>query len=180
VSLRVLDALESNNHDVGKFELTDDLQAMFFIFIWICILYTGPNGSQRGPSPNNKRLLTYEWSEGAGGLTEDGVKLANRSKRAFINDLVGEGDINRQFTPYFATLIPVAKEWRILVRDDEQERQLAANENRVSKQYLTHEAIIDILSRALDSLPDRELFSLKHRMEDTSIKRGKKRRMSLG
>jgi hypothetical protein len=182
VSLRVLDVLEGEDtDDAAKFEVTDDLQAMFLVFIWICILYTGPNGEQRTPSPRDKGLLTYEWSGGGIGLTRDGVVLANRSKTTFIQD-EHDTKIDLQFTQYFDALKQVAKEWKTLVASDARERKMAIQEKREPIPYMTHEKIINILSCTLSLLPDQDtLFNVKCRAQDDNANRNpKKRRMSLG
>jgi len=117
-------------------------------------------------------LLTYEWSEGAEGLSEDRVMLARRSKESFINS--SSSPIDEQFTPYFDVLKEAAEEWRMLVREDEAHA-------RSFKPQMTHKAIIDILSHALAQLPDQDPF-LKHQLETTSIiassSSSKKRRLT--
>lgn len=169
--MRILKTLQTDPDKAIIFEVADDLQAMFFVFIWICILYIGPGGKQR-PRPGDKKLLTYEWSEGAEGLSEDRVMLARRSKESFINS--SSSPIDEQFTPYFDVLKEAAEEWRKLVREDE------ARAGSFEPQ-MTHKAIIDILSRALAQLPDRDPF-LKRQLETTSIiassSSSKKRRLT--
>jgi len=137
---------------------------MFFVFIWICILYIGPRGEKR-LQPRDKGMLTYEWSEGLG---EVRVMLACRSKESFI---AGFGSIDEQFTPYFDALKGAAKEWRNLVNEDvvhKHDEAAAAAEK--DKPQMTHNTIIDILSRALAQLPDQDPFlGLKCQLETTSI-----------
>jgi len=176
MSLRVL---ESKLHDTAKFQLADDLQAMFFVFIWTCILHTGPCGQIRAFRATARNFLAYEWSKlGAGSLSygkDYRIHLspasASISKRIFIYTSMGDGMIDDQFTRYFDALKPVAKKWRRLFSIDRfirlERMPPAAVGQPMLESALTHDAITGILSHTLDLLPDTS--SLKRGRKYTSI-----------
>ncbi|KAG2122738.1 hypothetical protein DEU56DRAFT_917711 [Suillus clintonianus] len=88
----------------------DDLESMFYIFIWICIEFRGPLGMKRilkqGPD-----WIPGQWSA-------DKFKLCCDAKTTFFwhtEHYVKE--LTEQFHPYFKKLLPVALEWYHLMRE---------------------------------------------------------------
>ncbi|KAG2109553.1 uncharacterized protein F5147DRAFT_652181 [Suillus discolor] len=73
----------------------DNLESMFYVFIWICIEFRGPLGM--------KRVLdkSHNWIPMSG----------HRSSRHAVIELTG------QIHPYFKNLIPVVLEWYYLMRN---------------------------------------------------------------
>ncbi|KAI6030964.1 hypothetical protein F5J12DRAFT_779972 [Pisolithus orientalis] len=87
----------------------DDIESLFYIFIWILILYDGPLGHKCQAISHEKTLLGL-WSEKA---AED-LKIARCAKFTFLNDL-SELRLDSEVSQYFQDLIPLANEWSILL-----------------------------------------------------------------
>ena len=89
----------------------DDIQSLFYIFIWIIIRYNGPLGCQWV----DYMTFTYDnsilsaWTEQA--LNDLGHALD--SKIAFLVDPKGT-QLQKEISPYFANLFDLANDWRRL------------------------------------------------------------------
>ncbi|KAI6144476.1 hypothetical protein BKA82DRAFT_30608 [Pisolithus tinctorius] len=86
----------------------DDIESLFYIFIWILILYDGPLGHERQDISHEKTLLGL-WSEKA---AED-LEIARCAKFTFLND-PSESRLDSEVSQYFQDLIPLANEWHVL------------------------------------------------------------------
>ncbi|KIO09339.1 hypothetical protein M404DRAFT_21903 [Pisolithus tinctorius Marx 270] len=87
----------------------DDIESLFYVFIWILILYDGPLGHERQDISHEKTLLGL-WSEKA---AED-LEIARCAKFTFLND-PSESRLDSEVSQYFQDLIPLANEWHILL-----------------------------------------------------------------
>ncbi|KAG1878543.1 hypothetical protein C8R48DRAFT_768105 [Suillus tomentosus] len=112
----------------------DDLESFFYVFTYICIKYSGPNGKEREESIHDS--LPDSWST----LNLDDCKLR---KVYFFAVSSEEARLERQIHPYFAKLIPLVKEWRAILRDNMETR-------------ITFDSIINLLEHHLATLQDDE------------------------
>ncbi|KIN93286.1 hypothetical protein M404DRAFT_36223 [Pisolithus tinctorius Marx 270] len=87
----------------------DDIESLFYIFIWILILYDGPLGHERQDISHEKTLLGL-WSEK---VAKD-LKIARCAKFTFLND-PSELRLDSEVSQYFQDLIPLANKWCILL-----------------------------------------------------------------
>ncbi|KAG2747818.1 hypothetical protein P692DRAFT_20875149 [Suillus brevipes Sb2] len=87
----------------------DDLESLFYVFAYVCIKYSGPNGRKHQESVPDS--LLDSWLN----LNLDTCKLR---KVYFFAVSMEEAHLERQFHPYFTKLIPLAKEWRAILRDN--------------------------------------------------------------
>lgn len=98
-------------------EVADDLESFFYVFMWICVLHSGPNGAVCTP-PENNTSIVQGWGEAA--MTTGGLTHAFNAKCAFVH--APNKIIDEQFTPYFQNLTYLAKEWRALVKVEDDRR----------------------------------------------------------
>lgn len=112
----------------------DDLESLFYVFAYVCIKYAGPNGKECQESVPDS--LPDSWSN----LDLDVCKLR---KVYFFAVSTEEARLEKQFHPYFAKLIPLAKEWRAILRDNMETR-------------VTFDSVIGLLQRHLATLQDDE------------------------
>ena len=96
----------------------DDLESFFYVFMWLCVLHDGPNGSVR-TWPDDEDFIIHAWGEGA--MRPGGLITARNAKSHFIYS--PNSIIDKQFTPYFDKLKALAKEWKELVKEEDQHRQ---------------------------------------------------------
>lgn len=98
-----------------KHDYKDDLESMFYVFIWTCIEYRGPLGMKRvlpKRTPGDKlNWITREWS----GCTYEQCSAAKT--RFFHHSDHYTKQLEKQFDPYFRDLLPLALEWYNLVKD---------------------------------------------------------------
>ncbi|KAI6142015.1 hypothetical protein BKA82DRAFT_4361475 [Pisolithus tinctorius] len=87
----------------------DDIESLFYVFIWILILYDGPLGHERQDISHEKTLLGL-WSEK---VAED-LEIARCAKFTFLND-PSESRLDSEVSQYFQDLIPLANEWHVLL-----------------------------------------------------------------
>lgn len=124
-------------------EVADDLESFFYVFMWICVLHSGPNGAVCTP-PENNTSIVQGWGEAA--MTTGGLTHAFNAKCAFVH--APNKIIDEQFTPYFQNLTYLAKEWRALVKVED-DRRAGLNQ----AEPLTHQRIINLLHRYADPSP---------------------------
>ncbi|KAG1797798.1 uncharacterized protein HD556DRAFT_1440759 [Suillus plorans] len=113
----------------------DDLESLFYVFIYICIKYGGPNSKEHQESIHDS--LPDSWST----LDLDECKLR---KVYFFAVSSKEAHLAKQFHPYFAPLIPLAKEWRAATLRDNMETRV------------TFDSVINLLEHHLTTLQDDE------------------------
>ncbi|KAI5988489.1 hypothetical protein F5J12DRAFT_898178 [Pisolithus orientalis] len=87
----------------------DNIESLFYVFIWILILYDVPLGHEHQDISHEKTLLGL-WSEKA---AKD-LKIARCAKFTFLND-PSELRLDSKVSQYFQDLIPLANEWCILL-----------------------------------------------------------------
>lgn len=82
VSLSVLRQVTAKKNEPSPLhhEVEDDLEAFFYVFIWICVLYAGPNGVLSA-APQNDQSIIQTWGEAA---MRSGLENARRAKSEFI------------------------------------------------------------------------------------------------
>jgi hypothetical protein len=112
----------------------DDLESLFYVFAYVCIKYSGPNGRKHQESVPDS--LLDSWLN----LNLDTCKLR---KVYFFAVSMEEAHLERQFHPYFTKLIPLAKEWRAILRDN-------------METWVTFDGVIELLEHHLATLQDDE------------------------
>ena len=120
--------------------------------MWLCVLHDGPNGSVR-PWPEDDDFIVHAWGEGA--MRPGGLIFARNAKSHFIYS--PNTIIDKQFTPYFDNLKPLAKEWKDLVKEEDQRRQSGPSTLNA------HHKIIGLLHKYVDNLPDFDSASSPYR-----------------
>ncbi|KAG2126071.1 hypothetical protein DEU56DRAFT_759038 [Suillus clintonianus] len=89
----------------------DDLESMFYVFIWVCIEFRGPLGMKRVlpttlPHSNQKvKWITGEWS------ASTYQKCGDSKTRFFHQSDHYTMELAKQFDPYFKSLLPLALAW---------------------------------------------------------------------
>lgn len=160
------------HHDVA-----DDLEAFFYVFTWICVLYDGPNGTRR-TTRQDKSSIIHRWSE-AGLRSTGGLLSAKESKTCFLYD-PGDTVIDEDFTDYFRNLQPLAVQWRDLVKAEDARRVRINNGKSLPQdhQRLSHQTVISLLRQYVDDFsPSGDLASpstppiIPH-PDSTQMKRG--------
>lgn len=121
----------------------DDLESFFYVFMWLCVLHDGPNGSVR-TWPDDEDFIIHAWGEGA--MRPGGLITARNAKSHFIYS--PNSIIDKQFTPYFDKLKALAKEWKELVKEEDQRRQSGHSTPNA------HRKVIELLHKHADNLPD--------------------------
>ena len=145
-SLQVLQWAEDGGKGFGAAHtVTDDLESFFYVFMWLCVLYDGP-GVLR-PSPEDDCFIAHAWGEG--GMGPGGITLVLNAKIRFIHS-PGNSIIDTQFTPYFKNLKPLAKEWKQLVKMEDE--RVSAKRSGMST--YTHNDVIALLHKYADNLAD--------------------------
>ncbi|KAG1796319.1 uncharacterized protein HD556DRAFT_1441626 [Suillus plorans] len=89
------------------------LNPFFYVFAYFCIKYSGPNCKE--PQESIADSLPDSWSN----INLDVCKLR---KVYFFAVSLEEACLANQFHPYFAKLIPLAKEWRAILKDNMEAR----------------------------------------------------------
>ncbi|KIJ66782.1 hypothetical protein HYDPIDRAFT_26203 [Hydnomerulius pinastri MD-312] len=49
---------------IVNFELADNLESFFYVFMWICVLHVGPNGAAQNMPLDNISFVVNTWGEG--------------------------------------------------------------------------------------------------------------------
>lgn len=133
------------------YEVADDLVSFFYIFAWICVLYTGPNGAL-STLPEDVTLIVHGWGEAA--MVTGGLVHALNAKNMFIH--APNQIINKQFTPYFQNLKQLAHKWKALIKaEDECREQLRLPDHDQLGQPsepLIHQTVIELLRCHADTL----------------------------
>ncbi|KAG1842842.1 hypothetical protein F4604DRAFT_1938561 [Suillus subluteus] len=115
----------------------DDLEPVFYIFIWICIGYRGPLGVKHVLEKRSEgQWLLHLWSA-------DSFKEGSNKKTSFFFHPHAD-KLSQQFHPYFHDLLPLALDWYELIR------------GKGPSRALTFKEVIDLLTKHLDILPKDE------------------------
>ncbi|KAG2746668.1 hypothetical protein P692DRAFT_201806973 [Suillus brevipes Sb2] len=121
----------------------DDLESMFYVFGWICIMFKGPMGEERcledvDRDPDNMEMwLTERWHG-----TPDEVRQKAEAKHYFFQGDSMKACIGEQFAPYFQKLVPLAEEWYDLMR-----------EKRMKVKF---DEVVSLFDKHINALPDEE------------------------
>ncbi|KAG2047314.1 hypothetical protein BDR06DRAFT_976852 [Suillus hirtellus] len=117
---------------------SDDLESLFFTFTWVCIKFSGPNGTVHWEHMSNS--LLNHW-------TNLNLASCTAFKITFFMNPLDEERLLDKFHPYFKPLLPLAKDWCAALKD-----------NMVHP--VTFDIILHVLNSHLDQLPsDEELQS---------------------
>jgi Fungal protein kinase len=154
VSLSVLRQVTTgeskNKPSTIRHEIEDDLEAFFYVFIWICVLYAGPDGVF-STAPQKKQSIIQTWGEAA---MQSGLENARRAKNEFI--YAPNDTIPGEFSEYFKNLAPLAIEWQDEVRKDDARRvriEARAKSGEPSLEsdtdWFSHQKIIDLIRKHL-------------------------------
>ncbi|KAG2744085.1 hypothetical protein P692DRAFT_20746369 [Suillus brevipes Sb2] len=88
----------------------DDLESMFYVFIWILIEFRGPLGMKRILDKSHN-WIPHEWSASK-------FKMCCDSKTSFFwHDEHYVKELTEQIHPYFKSLIPVVLDWYELMKN---------------------------------------------------------------
>ncbi|KAI6010463.1 hypothetical protein EDC04DRAFT_2610201 [Pisolithus marmoratus] len=146
-------------------EPADNIESLFYVFIWTLVLYDGPSGWRQQDFDFESSILD-EWSEGA----IQNPQNAQNSKFAFIVD-DAHYPLQKCVSPYFYSLIPLADDWRKFFWEGITDRKavninslLKVTESFLSKmlledppgimnEHLTKQAEKDALHKPLPSTP---------------------------
>ncbi|KAH7918127.1 hypothetical protein BV22DRAFT_1134835 [Leucogyrophana mollusca] len=123
---------------------TDNVESVLYIFMWICIRFSGP-GCERADDSSwmYKNSLVHRWAR----LGSDNIKLVTDSKMAFtVFPNRGEELIDDQFAPYFDDLKPLGHTWLDVHRRAVQQ-----------KRVVTHDEVISTLNDFLAIMSDHEI-----------------------
>lgn len=117
-----------------------DLESVFYVLIWICVLYDGPNDSER------QKFSIFD-TDLKSWLVGDSSKDISSNKYAMLTKLHRfKSEILDLFTPYFEDLKPCIS---------------ALRDALFSTTPITHEIMIDILKKTFDTLPEIEDWAPK-------------------
>lgn len=90
----------------------DDLESLFYVLVWICCLYGGPNNSPR-QDRTFKETFCYNWAERA---FEQDFLLSKLAKESFINQPRDDAML-ADLHPYFKPIFGLLQKWRQTVRN---------------------------------------------------------------
>ncbi|KAG0705571.1 hypothetical protein DFH29DRAFT_872920 [Suillus ampliporus] len=127
----------------SKQDFTDDLKSLFYVFLWICIMFSGPLGNKR-QWKLGERCIPYEWNR-------QSLHLCQSSKVMFFTRSM---DGLSQFDPYFHDLLPLTQEWTDLLKFNFAETDADSKVRRHDP--MKFEDVIEILDKHLALLPDNE------------------------
>lgn len=97
-------------------EVSDHLESFFYVFVWICVFFAGPDGVvQSRPKPDNSSILH---TQGEGALASGGLTNTADAKAAFLYSAI-DTIVDKQFSPYFSNMKSLAKRWKELVRNED-------------------------------------------------------------
>ncbi|KAG1841110.1 hypothetical protein DFJ58DRAFT_845101 [Suillus subalutaceus] len=108
----------------------DDLESMFYVFIWILIEFRGPLGMKRILDKSHN-WIPHEWSASK-------FKTCCDSKTSFFwHDEHYVKELTEQIHPYFKSLIPVVLDWWLLralkEQDEKDEKEGPSVEEKMSQ-----------------------------------------------
>lgn len=86
----------------------DDIESLFYIFIWILVLYDGPLSHEQEGAAHENTLLSF-WSKEA----STNFKTARFTKFTFL--VSKRSELKSQILPYFSDLLPLAELWCTLI-----------------------------------------------------------------
>lgn len=92
-----------------KHTYSNDIESLFYVFIWILILYDGLFSCQcEGIGHENNTLLSF-WSE----VTPKNLVMAQFEKFMFL--IAKQSELHTQISLYFTELLLLAESWHVLL-----------------------------------------------------------------
>ncbi|KAG6371354.1 hypothetical protein JVT61DRAFT_9553 [Boletus reticuloceps] len=113
VSYRILQILQRNAGDESGRQIVDhrpedDLESLFYVMVWICMLYDGPNNTLRTDVTFAQTPL-FQWAEHNFACGDFAMCSLSKFQLMTSSDTTLLTD---HITPYFKCLIPYLIEWR--------------------------------------------------------------------
>ncbi|KAG1765185.1 hypothetical protein EV702DRAFT_1051093 [Suillus placidus] len=125
---------------------SDDLESLFFVFIWICIKFCGPHGQVREDLGNS---IPDRWNN-------MDLESCGAFKGNFFASTKEEQCLVDEIHPYFNDLIPLATEWHATLKDN-------------TEKLVSFNDILTLLNSHLDRLPDdEELVSVVKTLKESA------------
>jgi Fungal protein kinase len=148
VSYRILKILQKNidadatgrqQKQIIDHQPADDLESLFYVLVWICILYDGPNNSPR-TDVSFQHTPVYQWAEQDFARGDFSMCLLSKFKLMTSHDTTA---LTNHITPYFKCLEPFLLEWRNKIgmafdKDDEVPPMQHADVLEILNKALTH------------------------------------------
>ncbi|KAK7013916.1 hypothetical protein R3P38DRAFT_2545724 [Favolaschia claudopus] len=136
-----------------------DLESLFYVLIWICVHYVGPDNAERQNFDVRDTDLRL-WVSG------ESYEAIGATKQATIQDEAWwPQKVLFWFAPYFEPLKPCINEWRQLVLDSTK---------------LTHKNVLAVLDKAVVSLNHHENWSKRDDHGDGVFRSKRKSRHMVG
>lgn len=115
----------------------DNLESLFYVLVYICIEFRGPLGVRCDLSADrSQEWLPHLWSAST-------LQVGGNVKTLFFFH-PNAHKLQKQFHPYFKTLLPLATEWYHLIR------------NKGQSNAVTFQEVLDLLDTHLAKLPKDE------------------------
>lgn len=141
------------------------MESLFYVLVWICSLYGGPNNCPR-KDRSFRDTLCYNWAERA--FDDHDFTLAKLSKYYFVNNSAHEINLS-DLHPYFQPIFDLLQKWRRKIRD-----------GYLTDTQLSYTEVRQVLREAYDKLCDKDettsTVDAQARIPNGSITRGVKRR----
>jgi len=137
----------------------DDIESLFYIFIWILVLYNRPLGWEREGFDFESSILA-QWSE----HTIYNLKVVKNAKIAFISSPNGKA-LADNISPYFEDLLPLAENWQQIFRTkwNAEKRVDFDSLLQITNQFLetmTPEDLPDVTNECLSMEAEKEALCL--------------------
>lgn len=139
------------------------MESLFYVLVWICCLYEGPNNSPRRDR-TFKQTFCYNWAER--GFEQDFV-VSKLAKSEFINEPADDFMLN-DLHPYFTPIFPLLRKWRKKIHE------AYANQTQVS-----YPQVRELLTEAYRQLCVQGNEGSIQVPDTSNIRRFKKRRVEL-
>ncbi|KAG2087258.1 uncharacterized protein F5147DRAFT_658996 [Suillus discolor] len=108
----------------------DNLEALFYVFVWVCIALKGPANTRHQLNPLKSHpkgsmvWLPEEWHG-----TQLDIATCAKKKSYFFSEYPQKLHLSEQFDPYFKDLVPLAEEWYNILHKKRLERKKAEFKN---------------------------------------------------
>ncbi len=94
-----IDILEGEKNTVHNYH--HDLESLFYVLIWVCTMYSGPNGAVRDKMFNYKESVLSVWNGEMIGKGRHFPLVAWSKRAVMMNPLPFNNQILTNFSPYF-------------------------------------------------------------------------------
>jgi len=137
----------------------DDIESLFYVFIWILVLYNRPLGQEREGFDFESSILA-QWSKHA----IYNLEVAKNAKIAFISSPNGKALVDN-ISPYFKDLLPLAENWRQIFRTKRNTEKRVDFDSllQITNQFLetmTPEDLPDVTNEHLSMEAEKEALCL--------------------